>query len=67
MLAGPAEPGLGTELRPVNVRHRRRIIGTAEQETPMTETTRTAVFPESWLGLWRIARVLPADQISELA
>jgi len=26
-----------------------------------------AVFPESWLGLWRIARVLPASQISELA
>ena len=25
-----------------------------------------SVFPESWLGLWRIARVLPAAQISEL-
>ncbi|MGH3245482.1 MAG: cysteine hydrolase family protein [Trebonia sp.] len=25
------------------------------------------VFPASWLGLWRIARVLPAAQISELA
>ena len=24
------------------------------------------VFPESWLGLWRIARVLPAARISEL-
>lgn len=24
------------------------------------------VFPQSWLGLWRIARVLPAAQISEL-
>jgi nicotinamidase-related amidase len=24
------------------------------------------VFPQSWLGLWRIARVLPANQISEL-
>jgi nicotinamidase-related amidase len=26
-----------------------------------------AVFPTSWLGLWRIARVLPAAQIDELA
>jgi nicotinamidase-related amidase len=25
-----------------------------------------SVFPESWLGLWRIARVLPAARISEL-
>jgi nicotinamidase-related amidase len=25
-----------------------------------------SVFPKSWLGLWRIARVLPADRISEL-
>jgi len=25
-----------------------------------------SVFPNSWLGLWRIARVLPAAQISEL-
>lgn len=25
------------------------------------------VFPHSWLGLWRIARVLPAAQVSELA
>ncbi|HEX3924774.1 MAG TPA: cysteine hydrolase [Streptosporangiaceae bacterium] len=25
------------------------------------------VFPRSWLGLWRIARVLPGAQISELA
>jgi nicotinamidase-related amidase len=25
-----------------------------------------SVFPESWLGLWRIARVLPAAQIAEL-
>ena len=25
-----------------------------------------AVFPRSWLGLWRIARVRPADRISEL-
>ena len=24
------------------------------------------VFPQSWLGLWRIARVLPAARISEL-
>ena len=24
------------------------------------------VFPDSWLGLWRIARVLPAAQIAEL-
>jgi nicotinamidase-related amidase len=26
-----------------------------------------SVFPRSWLGLWRIARVLPAARISELA
>jgi nicotinamidase-related amidase len=26
-----------------------------------------SVFPQSWLGLWRIARVLPAAQIAELA
>jgi nicotinamidase-related amidase len=25
------------------------------------------VFPQSWLGLWRIARVLPAAQIGQLA
>jgi hypothetical protein len=25
-----------------------------------------SVFPSSWLGLWRIARVLPAARISEL-
>jgi nicotinamidase-related amidase len=25
-----------------------------------------SVFPQSWLGLWRIARVLPAAQIGEL-
>lgn len=25
-----------------------------------------SVFPQSWLGLWRIARVLPAARISEL-
>jgi nicotinamidase-related amidase len=25
-----------------------------------------SVFPQSWLGLWRIARVLPTAQISEL-
>jgi len=26
-----------------------------------------AVFPRSWLGMWRIARVRPAAQISELS
>jgi nicotinamidase-related amidase len=25
------------------------------------------VFPKSWLGLWRVARVLPAAQIGELS
>jgi nicotinamidase-related amidase len=29
--------------------------------------TDESVFPASWLGLWRIARVLPAARISELA
>jgi nicotinamidase-related amidase len=26
-----------------------------------------SVFPQSWLGLWRIARVLPTAQIAELS
>jgi len=25
-----------------------------------------SVFPDSWIGLWRIARVLPTSQINEL-
>jgi nicotinamidase-related amidase len=29
--------------------------------------TDQSIFPTSWLGLWRFARVLPAAQISELA
>jgi nicotinamidase-related amidase len=29
--------------------------------------TDESVFPASWLGLWRIARVLPAARISELS
>ena len=28
--------------------------------------TDESVFPKSWLGLWRIARVLPAARIGEL-
>jgi nicotinamidase-related amidase len=28
--------------------------------------TDESVFPDSWLGLWRIARVLPAAQVAEL-